>query len=147
MGSLFEHLVDDIESDGRLGVSLVTQPAGIAPPLHVHANEAEAFYLLEGTMTYRAGDEMHHLAAGDFIHLPPGVPHAFRVTGTGVRFLSLVTPGRLLSLYDEVGLPAAERRIPDPAVDGRTVPDEIARWNEIGPRYGLTVVGPPLPPE
>jgi hypothetical protein len=29
--------------------------------------------------------------------------------------------------------------------DGRTFEDEVARWNEVGPRYGLEVVGPPLP--
>ena len=29
--------------------------------------------------------------------------------------------------------------------DGWTMPEEIARWNEIAPRYGLVVVGPPVP--
>jgi hypothetical protein len=29
--------------------------------------------------------------------------------------------------------------------EGRSMEEEIARWNEVGPRYGLTVVGPPLP--
>ena len=32
------------------GISLVTQPSGIATPLHVHTHEAEAFYLLDGTI-------------------------------------------------------------------------------------------------
>ena len=54
MGSLFEHLLPPEESGGRLGVAVVTQPPGIATPLHRHTREAEAFYLLEGEMTYRA---------------------------------------------------------------------------------------------
>lgn len=144
MGSLFERLLDAEESGGSLGLSLVTQPPGVAPPLHRHSHEAEAFYLLDGTMTYRAADEYFELAAGSFIHLPTGVPHAFRVTGASpVRFLSLTAPGTLMSLYDEVGIPAGERRLPGD--DGLPIADEIARWNEMAPRYGLEVLGPPIP--
>lgn len=107
-----------------MDVSLITQPPGTATPLHVHSREAEAFYVLEGTLLYRAGYELHELVAGSFIHLPPGVPHAFRITGsTPVRFLGLVSPAGLMDLYDEVGLPALERRLP--GVDGRTVAEEI----------------------
>jgi quercetin dioxygenase-like cupin family protein len=144
MGSLFEHLLSADESGGQLGVAVVTQPPGTATPLHRHTREAEAFYLLDGTMTYRAGEEVFHLCPGDFIWLPAKLPHAFRVTGDQpVRFLGLTDPGHLFDLYDEVGLPALEHRLPGP--DGRSMPDEIARWNVVGPRYGLEVVGPPLP--
>jgi len=144
MGSLFEHLLSAGDSGGALGMSLVTQPPGVATPLHRHTHEAEAFFLLDGSMTYRAGDETFHLSTGDFIWLPAGLPHAFRVTGsTPVRFLGLTTPGGLMALYDEVGIPALERRLP--GVDGLPIGEEIARWNEVGPRYGLQVVGPPLP--
>ena len=64
MGSLFERLVSGRETRGAFDLTLATQPPGIAPPLHVHAHEAEAFYVLEGTMGYRAGEDFHHLAAG-----------------------------------------------------------------------------------
>ncbi|MEO8518137.1 MAG: cupin domain-containing protein [Dermatophilaceae bacterium] len=144
MGSLFEHLLSSADSAGALGMALITQPPGTATPLHRHTNEAEAFFLLDGLMTYRAGEEIFHLSTGDFIWLPAGLPHAFRVTGsTPVRFLGLTAPGGLMALYDEVGIPATERRLP--GVDGLPMGEEIARWNEVGPRYGLQVVGPPLP--
>ena len=45
LGGLFETLVAGVETGGLLGVSLVTQPAGTAPPMHVHSREAEAWYL------------------------------------------------------------------------------------------------------
>jgi quercetin dioxygenase-like cupin family protein len=142
MGSLFEHVLTAEESGG-LGVSLVTQPPGIATPLHRHTHEDEAFLLLEGTMTYRAAEETYHLGAGDFLWLPRGVPHAFRVTGDSpVRFVGFADPGGLFGLYDEVGVPAAERRLP--GADGLSMEVEIPRWNEVGPRYGLQVLGPPL---
>ena len=144
MGSLFEHLVGAEHTGGALGVSLVTQPPGTATPLHRHTREAEVFYLLEGTMTYRAGEDTYELGAGSFIYLPENLPHAFRVTGQApVRFIGLTVPGALMGLYDEVGVPARERRLPGD--DGPSMAEEIARWNEVGPRYGLEVVGPPIP--
>jgi quercetin dioxygenase-like cupin family protein len=143
MGSLFERLAGARETGG-LDVALVTQPPGTATPLHRHTHEAEAFFLLDGSMTYRAGETVYELGAGDFIFLPAGIPHAFRVTGTEpVRFVGFTDPGGLFDLYDEVGIPAEERRLP--GADGLPMEAEIARWNSVGPRYGLQVVGPPLP--
>jgi quercetin dioxygenase-like cupin family protein len=144
MGSLFEHLVSAGQTDGRLGMSLVTQPPGIATPLHRHTQESEALFVLEGQITYRAGDETHELAGGAFLYLPQGLPHAFRIGGDApARFLSLTVPGGLMGLYDEVGVPARAMRLPGD--DGLPMAEEIARWNEVGPRYGLEVVGPPIP--
>jgi uncharacterized cupin superfamily protein len=78
----------------------VAQPPGVATPLHVHTQESEPSYALVGTLTYRAGDEVHHLSAGWFIHLPVGVPHAFRIAGTTpARILALAVPGRLIDMY------------------------------------------------
>jgi quercetin dioxygenase-like cupin family protein len=145
MGSLFEHLVSAEQTGGALGMSLVTQPPGIATPLHRHTREAEALFVLEGVIEYRAGDETHELTQGSFLYLPLGVPHAFRIRGTGpARFVSLTAPGGLMGLYDEVGLPAAGMHVPREG-EGLSMADEIARWNEVGPRYGLEVVGPPIP--
>ena len=48
-----------------------------------------------------------------------GLPHAFRIRGDQpARFLAIAEPGGLLHLYDEVGIPAAELRLPGP--DGQT---------------------------
>jgi quercetin dioxygenase-like cupin family protein len=144
MGSLFEHLLEAGDGDGRLGVALVTQPPGIATPLHRHSKEAEVFYLLEGRMSYRAGDEDFELYDGCFIYLPQNLPHAFRIRGDKpAKMLALTTPAGVLHLYDEVGLPAAEMRLPGD--DGQPPEVEIPKWGEVGPRYGLEVVGPPIP--
>ena len=78
------------------------------------------------------------------MYLPEGLPHAFRIRGDApARFLALTAPGGLLHLYDEVGIPAAELRLPGD--DALTPEVEIPRWVEVGPRYGLEVVGPPIP--
>jgi quercetin dioxygenase-like cupin family protein len=144
MSSLFEHLLESPPGSDRLGVALVTQPPGVATPLHRHTREAEAFYLLDGRMDYRAGDEDYELYADCFMYLPAGLPHAFRIRGDEpARFLAMVEPGGLLGLYDEVGIPATEMRLP--GEDGLTPEVEIPRWIDVSGRYGLEVVGPPIP--
>jgi quercetin dioxygenase-like cupin family protein len=144
MASLFEHLLAADESGGALGISLVTQPPGVASPLHRHTREAEALFVLEGDITYRAGEDLYELVAGSFLYLPADVPHAFRIRGDHpARFLAMTTPGGLMRLYGEVGIPAAERRLPDG--DGQSPEVEIAKWNDASPRYGLEVIGPPIP--
>jgi mannose-6-phosphate isomerase-like protein (cupin superfamily) len=142
LGSLFEQLVGADRTAGTFGASLVTQPPGVATPTHVHTRESEAWFLLDGTITYRAGDELVDLAAGDFIYLPRDVPHAFRITGRSpARYLALTVPGGLMELYDVVGEPAPQRRLPDGGIPAA----DVARWLELAPAYGLRVVGPPIP--
>ncbi len=142
MGSLFERLAGAAETGGQLGASIVTQPPGTASPLHVHTREAEAWYLLEGEMIYRAGERLVEMAAGDFIYLPRNVPHAFRTLGVRpARLLALSLPGHLLDLYDEVGRPATERTVPDGGIPA----SDIARWIELSGGYGIRIVGPPIP--
>jgi quercetin dioxygenase-like cupin family protein len=145
MGSVFEHLVSAGDTGGQFGMSLVTQPPGIATPLHRHTKEAEAWFVIEGRVDYRAGDDLHELSDGAFIYLPLGLPHAFRIRGSKpARILAFTTPGGLMGLYDEVGVPATEVRLPADG-EGLDMAEEIGRWNEVGPRYGLEVVGPPIP--
>jgi hypothetical protein len=76
---------------------------------------------------------------------PPGladVPHAFRITGDRpAHYFVVAVPGQVLDLYNQVGTPAPERRLPD----GGIPPADIARWLELAPAYGLRVVGPPIP--
>jgi quercetin dioxygenase-like cupin family protein len=144
LGSLFERLASGEETGGGFALSLVTQPPGAATPVHIHTLEDEAFYLLDGTMTYSADGELHRLARGSFIFLRRGLPHAFRVTGDApVRFLAIASPGGLMSLYDEVGRPAGGHELPPP--DQEQLMADVHRWLETAPRYGLSIVGPPLP--
>jgi quercetin dioxygenase-like cupin family protein len=143
VGSLFQQLASKAETGGPFGLTLVTQRHGSASPMHVHTREAEAFYLLDGNLTYQAGDETYQLAPESFIYLPPGVRHAFRVTSSMAKFLVINAPGGLIDIYDEVGRPAEERQLPEP--DERQMQADVERWLAAAPRYGIEVVGPPLP--
>lgn len=142
MGSLFEMVLPGAASGGELAVMRVRQPVGIATPLHRHTAESEVFYLLGGQLDYEAGGELYHLSAGDLIWLPRSVPHRFRIRGDEpADILALTVPGGLDDLYRGVGRPADERDLP-----AAYPPDEeLARWRDLGPQFGLEVLGPPLP--
>jgi mannose-6-phosphate isomerase-like protein (cupin superfamily) len=69
-------------------------PPGYAVPLHVHEDEDEAFYLLEGEVTLLTGDGEKKAGPGDYVHLPRGVPHGFvNASGAPARMLVVASPG------------------------------------------------------
>lgn len=45
-------------------------------PLHKHA-EAEAWYVLEGTLRVQVGEEVHEITAGGAVIVPGEIPHTF----------------------------------------------------------------------
>lgn len=142
MGSLFEMVLPTAATGGVMTAMRVTQPPGIATPLHIHHREAEVFYLLAGELDYEAAGELHRITVGDLIWLPQGVPHRFRIRGDApAEILALGIPGGLDRLYAAVGVPATERRIPD----AYPANDELARWRTAAGEHGMEVVGPPLP--
>lgn len=71
-----------------------TVPAGFPGPVkHRHATMTDLFYVLEGTLTLDIDGEQHHLGAGGFASVPPGVVHTFSNPGEHpVRFLNIYQP-------------------------------------------------------
>jgi mannose-6-phosphate isomerase-like protein (cupin superfamily) len=84
---------DAQSTGGALGVMEEVPPLADTP-LHVHANEDELFYALEGEHVIQVGDEEHRIGPGETVFGPRGVPHAQQrvVPGEG-RILIVVTPG------------------------------------------------------
>src|SRR3954454_2586806 len=81
-------------TNGAFGLTEALVPPGFSPPLHVHHREEESFYVLEGTLRVRCGDDTFTAPAGTFVRLPREVPHSFVVEGDKpVRMLNLMTPG------------------------------------------------------
>ena len=82
-----------------LGVVEVLIRPGDEPPLHVHRNEDEWFYLLEGEMTFHVGAETFGGSAGSFVSFPRGIPHTFSVESAAARCLVLNTPGGFEQMF------------------------------------------------
>lgn len=112
--------------------------AGAPPPLHVHDDEEEAFYVLDGSLDVHIGDEVVEATAGSFCLVPRGTVHSFRSTSeTPARMLVLLSPPGFERFFEE-----AERRFPRSS--GMPDPAEVGpALGEIGARHGLRIVGPP----
>ncbi|MDP8967904.1 MAG: quercetin 2,3-dioxygenase [Actinomycetota bacterium] len=78
---------------------------GKVTPFHVHPNEDEAIYVLEGELLVDVEGEQQRVGPGGFFFAPRGVPHAFMVTSDSARVLALQTPGTGESFYREAGEP------------------------------------------
>jgi len=90
-GELGVTLLADIEQIGAVEVR--SAPGGVAPPLHVHAQHAEAFFVFEGELTFRLEDGEHRAGPETWVFVPPEVVHTFAVTGDGpAHFLDIHGP-------------------------------------------------------
>jgi len=87
-----EFLARTVDSP-RFNLSIIEIVAGRELEAHVHAEEDDAFYILEGEMTFILGGEEVGAPPGTFVLIPPGVEHAFRNDGeTAVRMLNIHAP-------------------------------------------------------
>lgn len=120
------------QTAGRLTLFENVIAPGDGPPLHTHANEGESWYVLEGQLRFRLGDDLHDAPAGSFVFVPQGTPHCFQNSGAGpARIVVIFTPSGMERFFDRfAALP--EGADPRPA------------FASIGREAGMQVVGPPL---
>jgi mannose-6-phosphate isomerase-like protein (cupin superfamily) len=77
LGMLQTVKIGKADTDGRFGMLEILVPEGHGSPWHVHPEEDEWFYVLEGAMTVWVGDSKLELTSGGFAFGPKGVPHTF----------------------------------------------------------------------
>ena len=87
-------LLDSTASDGAIGIIEITLPARWdGPPLHHHDFD-EAFYVLDGELTFQLGDELATAGRGTLTFAPRGSHHTLaNVTESPARYLLICTPG------------------------------------------------------
>ncbi len=78
----------------RFNLSIIEIVAGRVLESHVHDGEDDAFYILEGELTFAFADGEVRAGPGAFVLVPPGVEHGFRNEGErSVRMLNIHAPG------------------------------------------------------
>jgi mannose-6-phosphate isomerase-like protein (cupin superfamily) len=104
------------------------------PPLHIHEDQDDTFYVLEGVLTVQIQDELVELGPGDFATVPPGIPHTFDNLHSDqppVLAINLMTPGGFNELFAEVAKAVGEGA-------------DRTRLQSVAAEHGVTSVGPPL---
>ncbi len=109
---------------------------GKTTPLHLHPNEDEAIYVLEGELLVHIDGEEHRVGQGGLFVAPRGVPHAMMVTSETAHVLALQTPGTGEAFYRAAGEPARS------AADAARY--DWARLREVAERSeSIELLGPP----
>jgi mannose-6-phosphate isomerase-like protein (cupin superfamily) len=118
------------ETDGVFSLLEAAEPPEFGPPLHIHHDAAEAFYILEGEYVMHLDDREVVCPAGSFVYIPAGMRHGFRVGAVPSRKLNFYFPAVMIGYFDELS-DAIQRDETD-----EKVLDDIAR------RHSMEIVGP-----
>lgn len=121
------------ETGGALTFFTVETAPGAGPPLHVHLQEDEYFYVLEGEVEFQVGEQRVTARSGTFLFVPKNQPHTFaNLSNRPSKMLVMTTPGgfdRFAAAADAMGR------------SGALNPEAV---RELVERFAMKVVGPPL---
>jgi quercetin dioxygenase-like cupin family protein len=87
-------------SDPQIGLMELTATPGVEPPLHVHRNEDEWYYLLDGAVTFHVGEQTYRGQPGATVFFPRGIPHTFTIESETARMLLLNAPGGFERMFE-----------------------------------------------
>lgn len=123
--------VSQKDTNGDLTVFEYTGNEKGGPPLHVHPNQDEIFFIVQGEYLFQVGEDKHNLKAGDTIFLPRTIPHAFaQLTDKGKMFFLFQPSGKMEDFFRAIGNQAST-----------PTPEQGAK---IFAAHDMKVVGPPL---
>lgn len=120
------------ESSGLLVIENTFHARG-GPARHMHYEQDEWFYALEGEFVLEVGTEKFNLLPGDSLLAPRQVAHAWAHVGTGRgrMLIAFLPAGNMEAFFREVTRADA------------MPPQDPALWQA----HGMELVGPPLPVE
>jgi mannose-6-phosphate isomerase-like protein (cupin superfamily) len=107
------------------------EPTDFGPPLHIHHDAAEAFYVLSGEYLMFVENRQERCPPGTFVYVPKGVAHTFRViSGEPGTKLNLFSPAAMAGFFEELAMAEAA---------GTATPEMLAG---IAGRNSMEIVGP-----
>jgi quercetin dioxygenase-like cupin family protein len=110
---------------------------GIEPPPHVHEREDECFYVLEGQIDFKVGNQEFQLGPGGFVFMPRGIRHEFHLRTETARMLVTITPAGFEGFFLKLGQPAASFEVP---VFQPPTPERIRQFAAVGREFGVSFV-------
>jgi quercetin dioxygenase-like cupin family protein len=136
VGDVYRFLATGDDTDGKYALWEAIVPHGGGPPPHVHSREEEAFYVLEGEITFQVEGRRFVAGVGTFANIPVGSLHSFRNAGIQTaRMLISVAPAGLERMFLEVGRPVPTGT----TTAAPPTPAEIEKLLAIAPRYGVEI--------
>ncbi|HSI67850.1 MAG TPA: quercetin 2,3-dioxygenase [Planococcus sp. (in: firmicutes)] len=118
LGTVMEVKVTGEQTGGQFSILEEIDPPDFVAPVHIHHNEDEYFYLLEGEVTFSIGEKTISAKPGTFVFAPRDIVHSYKVEGTDpARILSMLTPAGLEKLFIKYSVPTTEYKLPPDDVE------------------------------
>lgn len=128
------------ETDGKYCLIELYATSEGSPPWHVHQNEDEGFYILEGELSISVGDTTFKAKKGDYLLAPKNIPHTYKVDSEGfARVLLMCSPAGFEDAVREMSIPATSLVPPNPE-DAEIDFDSVVG---IARKHGVEFVEPP----
>jgi quercetin dioxygenase-like cupin family protein len=139
LGSLATIKAESETTQGRVGVVEILAAQGHGSPLHVHHNEDEWFYVIEGELTFWVGGRIVDGPAGSFVYGPRDVPHTFTVASAEARFLLVAEPAGFEGFMRALSEPAESLTLAPQSVR----PPDPEQMTATAAQYGIEILVPP----
>lgn len=136
MGGCWTFLARGKDTDNRFALIEARLRKGLEPPRHTHTHEEEMYYIIEGAMQFVVGDQTFDLKAGDYLHLPRGVAHHFKLHTDTVRILIQIAPAGLEDMFWELSKPADKIDFP-PMPAGPPGPEFLRSLKDLQKKFGI----------
>ena len=135
-GVVMKRLISGEQTDGQFCLFENRSDGRTKTPIHVHADDDETLYVLEGQLTAVLDGEVKTLSPGESIFLKRGIPHQLSNPGNRpVRYLLIGTPCVFEQFLAEAG-----RELRKGEVVGPPTPADIGRLEAAAPRFGVTLL-------
>ena len=119
------------DTDGLFSMFEYVGKEKVGPPLHVHFDQDETFYVVEGEYLFQIGNETMTVKAGDTIFGARNVPHTWiQLSDSGKLVYSLQPAGKMEEFFAKFS-----------QIKGRPSDEQI---QQIHLEHGMKVLGPPL---
>ena len=142
LGALSQVRLSGEQTGGAFSLAENLNRRGNGSPVHVHDQEDETLFVLDGELRVFLGEEEHTAGPGTVAVLPRRLRHAYVVTSATARFLTLHVPAGFERFAAEVGEPARALTLPPPAAG----PPDQAALTETAARHHITILAPPPRP-
>ncbi|HSU18955.1 MAG TPA: cupin domain-containing protein [Acidobacteriaceae bacterium] len=124
-GEPVEVLVSGEMTKGVSATMMQMSPPGGGPPPHMHQNEDETFFVVEGEYEFLAGDGWTRRSAGQSFYAARGSVHTFRNAGSAEgKLLVMATPAGLDTYLEEISV--------------LSIPQDVPKLIAISERYGIS---------
>ncbi|MBI1225021.1 MAG: cupin domain-containing protein [Bacteroidetes bacterium] len=135
-GAVLTWLATGKETGGQFSIFEAKGVPGMEPPPHIHANEDETYYLLEGEMLFKVGDREFVGKPGDYVYLPKNVRHEFKVLSPHFRCIVSIYPAGLEHYFEPLTVPHTSDNIPPPSTTPPP-PEAMEMMKKLDEQFGL----------